>query len=97
MMMMKINIYNIEEDLIPEKLNIFSDIDERLWVIKSILYDRALITDSEFRLFCLYLEAGSSRKAANNCLLKYRQIAYIVKRVKTIILENYDRVLCKLN
>lgn len=77
----KIDIYEIENKYKPIKIDMFSDYEEDVVMILLILNDINVITHIEKRIFTLYLETGSSRKAAEHCAIKYRRIAYIVRQV----------------
>lgn len=77
----KIDIYKVESKYSKPDINIFEEYEEDVYKILFILNNSNIITAIEKRIFTLYLETGSSRKAAEYCTIKYRRIAYIVRQV----------------
>lgn len=85
----RIDIYQIEEDFLINKEDTIW-MDERLLGIRDILNNSELVKPYERRIFLLYLEMGSLRKAEAVCGISHKNINEIYHRVRNIILENYD-------
>jgi hypothetical protein len=82
------NIYDLQNQFLNEK-NIFENEDLFL-KIQSIIKNK--INDTEKRIFVIYCETGSLRKAEKYFKKKinYQQIRIVINKVKKIILENIN-------
>lgn len=90
-MIEKINIYELENTYSNIPYDIMDETNDKYLFTIKVLNDTRIICDADKRIFLLYLACGSSRKSAKHIDLKYRQIAYIVKKVKNKILEEYGK------
>jgi hypothetical protein len=84
----KIDIYKIESEYCVKDIDVFSDYSEKLLKTLKILNDQNIITPTDKRIFCLYLELGSLRKTGKFMKLSYENIRTVVNDVKNKIKEN---------
>ena len=84
--MKEINIYEIEKEYENVSETLWVD-DNRMYRVKSILNDGSVISKLDKRIFLLYLEMGSLRKAANVCGISHKTINEIYHKVKNIIID----------
>lgn len=74
-----INIYSLEDEYLRILDPLFED--DRLLKIKTILNNPTIIKPYERRIFLVYLETGSLRKAEEVCKVSHTHINNICKRV----------------
>lgn len=95
LMMTNIDIYKIESIYKEIEYDMLDNNSQAYHLILHIINNK--LTPTEKRIFLLYVELASCRKVAKHTDIKYRQIAYILNKIRGKIIKeinnygnNYD-------
>ena len=82
----KMDIYKIELDYNIKQFDVFSEIDTRVIKILNVLNNEELITPTQKRIFCLYLETNSMREVGRTLKISREKVRKIIVEIKNKIL-----------
>lgn len=82
----KMDIYKIELDYSKKQLDEFSDFDIRVIKILNVLNNEELISPTQKRIFCLYLETNSMREVGRKLKISREKVRKIIVEIKNKIL-----------
>ena len=80
------DIYKIELDYNIKQFDVFSEIDTRVIKILNVLNNEELITPTQKRIFCLYLETNSMREVGRTLKISREKVRKIIVEIKNKIL-----------